>query len=284
MKIRSLSYMDFLVAVGLMAIAALFHFWFGYSLTHLPADYANETRYAADIRYRPSPTAEWQEYPLTARRVDQTLSVAGEVSIIQGEIHWTTEDGTPTYETLGLYGVDDYTRQNVPEYGDRERTGQFLFPPHLQPVTYTFWDPFYQGPRTATFVREDRFEGLTVYVFDYTATDIDDTAGSEFLPDVPERYRILSNGKGRLWIEPVSGVVVGFEDEGVSDFVDAVTGERVADQYHWTDRYTPETQAAQIQLARSARLRILTLEDYLPIGLLAGGLLWLGIGLWRRRS
>lgn len=263
-------------------MAGLIRFWLAPWSARLPANYSSETWYAAQVRFREAPTADWQEFPLLARRVDQTLMVTGDVAIIQGESHWTTEDGTPTFEPIGLYGVNRRTRLNMPGYGDASRTGQFIFPPHLQQKTYSFWDPYYVGPRTATFDHVDLIEGLTVFVFNYTASGLDDTAGYMALPDVPERYWTLTSGQGTLWIEPVSGVVVDFADVGTTDFVDVTTGQPVADFYHWTARYTEETRAQQLALARIARLRIHLWEIWLPVGLLLLALTWLGLS--RRRS
>lgn len=277
-------WLHILIGLAFVTLAGLLRFWLAPLLTRLPADYSNETRYAADTRFRESPTAEWTSTPLIARRVDQTLSASGNVSIIQGDVHWTTEDGTPTYETTTLYGVDLRTRMNLTGYGDADRTGQFLFPKHVQPTTYQFWDPYYLGPRTATFRATEQADGLTVYVFAFTATNTDDTGGFTFLPDVPERYRVFSDGQGMLWIEPTSGVVVDLEDEGVSYFVEVNTGQRVADMYHWSARYTPETRLAQLALARATRTKHLALEIWLPGGLLLAGLLWLGFNMRRSRS
>jgi len=187
-----------LISLGLVMLAGLLHFTLDALLTPLPANYASETRYTAETRFRESPTTEWTSTPLIARRVDQTFTISGNISIIQGDVHWTTEDGTPTYETTTLYGVDRRTRMNLPGYGDTDRTGQFLFPQHVQQTTYEFWDPYYLGPRTATFRRVEVVEGLIVYVFDYIAANIDDTGGYTFLPDVPERYRAISDGQGTL--------------------------------------------------------------------------------------
>ena len=75
--------------------------------------------------------------------------------------------------------------------------------------------------------------------------------------------------------------MVDFEDEGVSYFVDVKTGQRVADLYHWSARYTPETRAAQLAMARAAHSRHVALEVWLPGGLLLAGLLWLAVSLWR---
>lgn len=271
-------------ALILITLAGLLHLLFDTLLSPLSSDYNNETRYSAETRFRESPTAGWIASPLIARRVDQTLTISGKTSIIQGEIHWTTEDGTPTYETITIYGVDRRTRMNLPGYGDTERTGQFLFPQHVQPTTYHLWDPYYLGPRTATFRNVEEVEGLTVYIFDFIAENTDDTNGFTFLPDVPERYSVHSDGQGTLWIEPVSGIVVDLADKGVSYFVDVNTGQRVADMYHWSARYTTETQAEQLELARAAHTRHLFLELWLPGGLLLAGLLWLGISLWRHRA
>jgi len=273
-----------LVVLALVALAGLLRFWLAPMLTRLPAAYSNETRYAADTRFRESPTAEWTATSLIARRVDQTLTASEDTSIIQGDVHWTTEDGTPTYETTTLYGVDRRTRMNRPGYGDRNRTGQFLFPQHVQQTTYELWDPYYFGPQMATFRGAEAVDGLSVYVFDYVVAEVDDTAGYTFLPDVPARYYVHSGGQGMLWIEPTSGVVVDFKDEGVSYFVDVKTSQRVADLYHWSARYTPETRAAQLARARADRTWILALALWAPGGLLIASLLWLGTSLWRRRK
>jgi hypothetical protein len=272
---------QFLPSFFLLLLAIILRFRIAPWANQLPVEYSNETHYAADVRFRDTPAAAWQAFPLQARRVDQVLLVSGAVAIIQGESHWTTEDGTPTYEPVGLYGVDRRTRLNVDGYGDQNRSGQYLFPPRLEKKTYLYWDPYYLGSRTATFDRVDEVEGMAVYVFNYLGTGIDDTAGYAILPDVPERYRAISQAEGRLWIEPVSGVVVYFEDAGVTDFVDSETGEHVADFYHWTARYTDETRSEQLALARKARIQTLTLDTWLPLGLTLLAAAWLPLVRYR---
>lgn len=268
------------IVLALLALAAILRFEIAPRVSRLPAGYANETRYAAVVRFRQTPDGPWEAGPLVARRVDRTLTVSGDVAIVQGAVQWTTPDGKPTYQTSGVYGVDRRTRANLPGYGDRPRTGQFLFPPRVQPTTYTLWDPYYAGPTTATFHRVDRVDGLAVYVFDYAARELDDTAGFETLPDVPHRYRVHSDGQGTLWVEPVSGVVVDFTDTGVSYFVEPKTLRRVADAYHWTGHYTAETRTARLDLAGATRRTALALEWWLPGGLVLLGLAWAGTVWW----
>lgn len=271
----------FPLALGLWLLAALTRFWIAPQLARLPADYASETRFLADTRSRETPTGQWTNARLIARRVDQTLVTSGDTAIVQGDLHWATESGEVLFESAGIYGVNRSTRMNLSGYGNVNRSGQFLFPTDVQRRKYFYWDPLYIGPRTATFERTDTVNGLPVYVFHFTARNLNETAGFSHLPDVPERYEAHTDGQGTMWIEPNSGIVVDYDESGVSYFFDVVTQKRVADLFIWKDHFAPETKAAQLELARAARRRSRTLELWLPAALLLGGALCLAMGLRR---
>jgi len=269
---------------GLWLLAAAQHFWIAPHLLQLPADYADETRYATKSRLRGTPDGDWEEADLIGRRVDQTLVAAAEHSIIQGSLHWTTADGLAAFESSGIYGVDRQTRMNLPGYGDSRRDGQFLFPPHTEARTYRYWDPQFIGARMASFAHSDALEGLPVYLFHFRVQGLDESAGFAHLPDVPERYRAHTEGEGTLWVEPTSGLVVDYEERGTSYFVEPGTGKRIADLYVWSDSYTPQTKAAKLRQGAAARRRIQLLELGLPLGLLFAGCACLVFGLLRRRA
>ena len=82
-----------LMALGLRLLAAAQRFWIAPQLTQLPADYAEETSYAAKFRFRETSTGAWDRFDLMARRVDQTLVTSARHTIIQGDLHWTTQSG-----------------------------------------------------------------------------------------------------------------------------------------------------------------------------------------------
>jgi hypothetical protein len=268
-------------ALAFLALAALLRFWIAPLLEQLPADYSSETLYTNENQIRDSPTGEWKTESLIARRIDQAISTKTDTLIVEGALHVYFKDGSVSFETAALYGVDRRTRKNDPELGDTIRNGQFLFPLHVQQTGYLYWDPIYIGPRTATFDHTEQIHGLRIYVFSFFAEDLDETEGFNYLPIVPERYRAITNGHGILWIEPVSGIVVDYEDQGATSFVDPSTGDSVAEFSRWDERYTPETHAAQIRLASEARMRILALEVWLPVALTLAGLFVLGLGLYR---
>lgn len=260
-------------------VAALLRWWAAPAFERLPADYLAETSYAAKFQFHYAPSSPAEESESIVRRRDQTLTSGPRHSIIQGDVHWASPTGVVLFETLNLYGVDRQNRQNLAGFGNKDRAGQYLFPPHTGKQRYGVWDPFYAGPLVATFDHVDQFRGLEVYVFNSVADGVDETDGFVSLPDVPEKYSALSYGKSRLWIEPVSGVVVNFEDAGTSYFVEPTTGRHVGEPiFLWTARYTPETINAQLKFATATRLRMLALEIWLPLTLAVAGLLWIALG------
>jgi hypothetical protein len=270
------------LALSLVAAAVLLRYGIAPLATQLPDNYASELQFVVEDRFRASLNNPWETNTFIAARTDQTLSNVGRVAIIQGALDWNTESGELIFENLGLYGVDRRTRSILSGYGDVERAGQFLFPLHVGQTIYTYWDPMFIGQRTATFDHTETLDGLQVHVFSFSGPNMDETAGYAYLPDVPERYLTRTDGEGTLSIELLSGIVVDYQEQGVSYFIDPTSGARLpeAEFQIWSDSYTPETRAAQLTLARAERLRILALESWLPSALLALGFILFAGKLW----
>ncbi|TIT99624.1 MAG: DUF3068 domain-containing protein [Mesorhizobium sp.] len=128
-------------------------------------------------------------------------------------------------------------------------------------------------------------DGLALAVYRFTIADLDETKTYDYLPDVPERFGVGTDGEGFLWVEPVSGTLVDMTDNGHSFFVDPATGKSTGDFSVWQARYSAQSKADLFSAATSIRLRILAAKIWLPAALLALALVWLGIGLlWLRRS
>jgi hypothetical protein len=272
----------FFIALVLLIVAALLRFWIAPLQERLPANYANEARLIEENNFRDSPTGEWQTSTLRVQRVDQAMKNTGTTAIIEGALHVYFESGEMNFETSGLYGIDRRTRLNLAGYGDVNRTGQYLFPPHVRRIAYPIWDPMFIELRQASYQGVEQVEGLRVYVFTFSASGMDESAGYAYLPDVPERFLAHTDGEGTIWVEPLSGIVVDYEDRGVSYFIDPSTGERLADFNQWEEHYTAETRANQVEQARAFRLRILLFETWFPAICLVGSLVFVTIGFTRQ--
>ena len=121
-----------LLPLAFLLAAVSSRWWLAPLATQLPTDYASQLKFVVADRFRPSLIDPWQTNTFIARRTDQTLSSSGGVAIIQGSLDWSTESGALIFDNIGLYGVDRRTRLILVGYGDVERAGQFLFPPHIE--------------------------------------------------------------------------------------------------------------------------------------------------------
>ena len=261
--------------VTLCLLAALLHWWVAPLLARLPSDYVADVAYLGQAETRLAPDGPAEIFQSVIRRHDQVLSGDDAHVMLQGNVHWLTPGGAVIFETLNLYGVDRHTRENLVGYGNLDRRGQYLFPPHTRKQGYILWDPNYAGPINLRFAAVENFRGVEVYVFFSSVDALDETAGFTSLPNVPQRYHASTYGRGKFWVEPVSGVVVNHEDSGTSYFTDARSGLRVGRPIiQWRQHYPPETISAQLKRAKAQRLWMRTLETGLPLLLLAGAVLW----------
>ena len=272
------------ILTAFLILAALLRFLIAPLLEQLPAGYSNTITLSEDDKFRASPDGEWQSSTLVTTRVDQEIATSGTVAIIEGGLHVYFINGAVNFEVTSLYGVDRRTRKNVRRYGQVDRSGQFLFPTHVQRIGYPIWDPWFVGLRQTSFDHNEKLDGLQVYVFRFLGTGMDETVGYNYLADVPEKYLAHTDGQGMLWVEPLSGNVVKYEDSGTSYFVDPANGKRVADFNQWSEKSTPETITAQLALAHAMRLRIQALEDWLPGGLVLAGLVSLAWFVFRSKQ
>jgi hypothetical protein len=279
-------FLPLIIALIFLALAGVLHFWIAPFLELLPTGYSNTLLLSVDDQFRYSPTGDWQINTLNATRNDETITNTGQIAIIEGALHVYFSSGAVNFESTSLYGVDRRSRENLAGYGTSDRSGQYLFPIHIEQKTYSLWDPMFIGLRKVVFDHSENFKGFQVYVFKFSVTGLDETAGYNFLPNVPGLYRTFTDGEGTLWIEPVSGIVVNYLDRGTSYFVDSTSGMRISNgEFHrWSNLYTPDTVNSQLAQAKKERLTILALEVWTPAGLFLIGLIFAGFFFVQRRK
>jgi len=263
-----------LPAIALLALSAISRYVVGPKVEMLPHDYSSQVVYDTDAMFRESLDAPWTTTKNIGRRSDQVLTDADGIAVIQSSVVWSLLSGELVYQTSHLFGVERNTRRNVQGYGDQDRSGQFLFPPGAESGTFDIWDITYPGKQVATFERFETVDGLRLAVFSFVVTAVDDTVNYDYMADVPERYKGLSDGQGTYWVEPVSGIIVNDDDTGRTYFADPVTGKDLGAFSTWHNRYTPETHAALLQQAKQWRLKILAAKVWLPLFLAALGVSW----------
>lgn len=199
-----------------------------------------------------------------------------------------TEIGTGKlqYDFVVTYVVDPRTGALVHHPGEI-----FLFPRHVQKRTYLLRASYLKG-LPMRFLREEEVEGITTYVFghngrgEYTEFYEGVVDGRRVeIPDGEEVRCANDQFRYRTWVEPVTGVVVKAEESCLSgDFAyDRATGRRL----HAVDRFFGTTAGADVTAlvnrARIGRLRVMLLDQAIPLLLLAGGAVLLLLDAISRR-
>lgn len=189
-----------LVTLGLVLIALSMVWLFAIfpGMAKIPADYEQEYIFEGSILVLNPATMSLDEIPTSVERLLEATGIEGDDVLLMNQdiTFYATQLGVPLAE-LGIdldssevYGLNRTTRENVSGHGDMDRSGQFTFPADVQQETYSFWSSTASTTLPATFVAEETYQGITVYVFEIKIT-------SQLLD-------ILTEVK----VEPVSGIPV----------------------------------------------------------------------------
>jgi hypothetical protein len=176
------------------------------------------------------------------------------------------------------------------ESGSISYDGQlYAFPFGTEKKTYQYFDSTLKRPLPIHYQATEKVEGLTVYKFvqevpeqqvDMDAELVHGLLGV-FAPTATDgvvRYRTTRT----LWVEPVTGSVVDYQDAQHRELV-ADTGERTV-LIDAVFRYTPETRATIVDKASDGRSMLMALSRYVPIVLAVLGLGLLVLGYLVARS
>lgn len=175
--------------------------------------------------------------------------------------------GEEIFSTQRIYGIDPKTGAHVEGLGDEDREG-FLFAPRKlkEGEPYTYWHVNYDAPASMTFVAEEKLYGLKVYHYEsyYEDVAVDQTADLGHLPDVPEEKGIQVSTHLEVWVEPVSGYLVKYQDESTAYYYDANTGETLNPWNHFSNTYVDESVEEHVERASSLKNKTIFLQNYLP--------------------
>lgn len=202
---------------------------------------------------------------------------------IENLFHVHTIEGTEIFSTQRIYGIDPKTGAHVQGLGDKDREG-FLFAPRnlKKGEPYSYWHVNYDGPAEMSFVGEETLYDLTVYHYEtyYDGIVVDQTADLDYLPGVPEEKGIKVTPHLEVWIEPISGYLVKYQDETTAYYYDIETGETLSPWNHFSNTYTDESVAEQAALAYSLKNKTVFFQSYLPLIFVLLGFFILSSGIW----
>jgi len=194
-------------------------------------------------------------------------------------VHCTFDVQTLSGEKIAhferLNGIDPRTGKHVPGYGEQDRDGYMWGPRNLKKgEPFTRWHVNYNAPANLKYVGTEKIEGLKTYMYeaDYNA---DQTENLGHLPDVPEKYGINVDVNLKVWVEPVTGRMIKYEDHSNAYFYDVKTTARIHEWNRFNNRLTLPSIQKNVADARTEKLQILLLQWVIPLAIGLGGLVLL---------
>ncbi len=229
------------------------------------------------------PGAEPRRERWSLRRTERAVVAGADVAVVQTSLDWILPgaEQPPLAQTVELFGVDPRSREILPGYGDRERSGSFGFPPGTPRSSLRIWDAYHPGPVLARFDREVRQGGVALLRFTLGAEEADASASYARLQLVPERYRVLVSGSGWALVEPRSGLVVDRAMALEARFVLASDGSMLGPAQRLDWRYSEADRFALLASARERGRWYELLRTWLPRLLALGAALGVGLALLR---
>jgi hypothetical protein len=225
-------------------------------MAKIPTDYEEEYMFEGSIMQLNQETMSLDETPTSIERFLNATGTEDDVLLLQQDINfYHAEFGVLLEDVCSseLLGVDRSTRENVPGYGDMDRSGQFTFPSGVEKEGYNFWSSSVMSPLPAQYIGEEQFEGLTVYNFKIDVQGID--IGIDEATSLPRTMDVLTE----LKVEPISGIPV---DTTTTTTVNMDMGQGPMPVYINSMSFTDDTISDMVDTASSARSLILWATVY----------------------
>jgi hypothetical protein len=239
-----------LVIFSLVWLLAIFP-----AMSKMPTDYERTYKFEGFIMKLNAATMSLDEIPTDVDRILTATGTEDDVLLLKQDINiYHAQAGTLLSSTSDIYGLDRTTRENVPGYGDMDRSGNFTLPAGVEKETYSFWSSSAMTALPANFVSEETYHGITVYNFKIDISDL--PAGTMEGTDAPQTMDVLTEIKA----EPVSGIPV-YTSTTTTLKAQLMPGDPTT-IYVNSMAFTSETIDEMADLAKSSRSMILWASVY----------------------
>jgi hypothetical protein len=253
-KTFSALFVCFLLAVP------VWRFWVVPELLKLPADYSINFQLLSTEEMRYAIHDEWSEKNLLNGIIDISASrVVNDKLFLDGVFHVEYLNGELSYETKENHVVNRGSRRT-------DDGSYFLFPQELNEVDeYSVRFPGWSFPITMVFKGTEVVKGLEVMKFESIIQAANLTDSFIFLDTVPETYGVETDARGQFWVEPISGVLVNYREEGENYYVEREFDSRVQAFSNFSNKFSDDTIANQVRLAQNEKQKIHLYERWVPV-------------------
>jgi PAS domain S-box-containing protein len=197
--------------------------------------------------------------------------VKDDVLILKNSFEVKTQTGDLIFAVDREYGINSKTMMHEPGFGDKDRNGYLFGPKNIKnKKSFEYWHINYDAPAKMEFVDSENILGLETYHYrtKYEDQVLDQTSNLTNLPGVPETRGVRLDTVLDIWIEPVTGYLIKYQDSSVANYYDIKTGEIIAPWNSFSNTLLEESVFEHVQIAQDQKLNKQLLGLYLPVILL----------------
>ncbi|MCA9308941.1 CHASE domain-containing protein [Candidatus Saccharibacteria bacterium] len=267
MKKKLHKYVLMISGVSFVLMLILLVAWLTYfklELLELPADY----RYSADVVSYDNLYDEDKQQFTGETRSQTTFAYQGVgehdgVVEVKNTFDVRTIDDMPIFSVERLYGIDHETREHVSGHGDIDRKGYLFAPKGNNRNNFTYWHVNYNQPIDMRFQESETILGLDTdhYTSSFTADQTNELGN---LPGVGVTRGVTLNVILDLWIEPVTGELVKYEDSARAYYYDLATGQQQSPWNQFHNNYSFDAVARHVALAESRKQQTQVIQEVVP--------------------
>lgn len=263
------------IYVRLFVLLVLVGWWVGWAspqILQIPTDFSDTAEVVSVDNFFDETINDYhgEQYSKTVWSYQVVSSSEGN-RVIKNDFAVSTLDNTPIFQVSRLYGIDPKTGQHVSGIGDRDRSGYLFAPRNLKKgQEFDYWHVNYDAPAYMSYVNEEYVQGVRVYKYEsnYEGVTVDQTKNLDHLPEVGESRGVELEPKLQIWVEPITGRLIQYQDNTIAYFYDLKTHERLTPWNKFTNRLAESSVEARAKQINNLRLWYLFVQKIVPFGLL----------------
>lgn len=212
-----------IVGLVFFIIAPSFSFVLTPSMKKLPDDLHQIIYYDGKLGMLNTTSLQMDYEEILIRREITAMGKEGNVLLIREDISATekrTGKEIPDLHMTKIYGIDPYTSENIPEYGDVSRIAQWIFPVGVKKKNYPVWNTDLDDAYSSGYVDADDVVTIGYYKGEETRGGIKTykyVGGQDEIyigpgPEgTPPEAKLSYKGDLSAWVDPETGTIVDLE-------------------------------------------------------------------------
>jgi len=255
------------VALILVGLAVLSRWFLAPSILHIPKDFSYQADvFSVDNFYDKeikrfageaiSNTTFFYEV-LPAESQQDKLTILNRFVV-------ETPTEEPIFEVSRKYRIDPISGRHVQQGAEKIREGFLFGPRSLDTLDFMYWHINYDIPLKMQFQTEEVIAGVKTYKYSCTFL-ADQTENLSHLDGVPETKGVELDVRLELWVDPLSGWLIKYEDFAKAWFYDIADHRRLYPWNKFHNEYKGNSIQRQVDYVKMIHLKWGVARVFFPL-------------------